>query len=1245
VLVYRTAGVAGVVGRALTRRRVCLVVLTGIMFVCYLASSATGAPPRLGYAPASVGLAPPNLELARVCPPATSTQAQCLSALDPTSASSPLSVPAGASPAACFIGENEYCGAGLAHGFSPQDLESAYKLPSATAGSGQTVAIVDAYDDPNAQADLSVYRSTYGLPPCESGCFSKVNQTGGTTYPAANAGWALEISLDLAMVSAACPNCHILLVEATSNSLENLGIAENEAATLGATEISNSYAANELLVGKKAVEEDGTKYYTHAGVPMTVASGDNSYDNTNPCVDENEKCLYVAPNFPAGLSTVVAVGGTSLYPEGEAGRGWQESVWFYSGSGCTLYVAKPSWQTDNGCTNRTDNDVAAEASPTTPVSVYDTYATLIPGWQLVGGTSASAPLLAGAIALESATLRSEGSAGIYAHLSNWFDVTGGINYPAPKEKCPSEYLCTGKVGYDGPTGVGTPNGGASATPPSAVTEPASGVTKTGVTLNAVVNPEASVTTYYFQYGASTAYTYSEVPLGGTKASTYTKPAIVSQAITGLQPASVYHYRIVAKSAGGTTYGADRTFSTAPKVYLSKFGSKGTTEGSFESPQGVAMDVHGNVWVSDNLNNRIEEFSPSGTFLKACGSKGSGEGQFNGPTGIAVNPTSDGYRGGYIYVSDSGNGRIEVFSPECKYTETIGKQGSGNGALSNPMGLAFGFDGTHYYRQPPVLAVADSGNNRLEEFTWQVNNAQYKAGEYFASYGSAGSGEGQFLDPTGVALIGTEHPETEQFDIIDSGNNRIQEIEEEEITSTREKASFKHIRQFGSKGAGEGQFSGPTAIATDPTTGELSVTDTGNNSIEQFLPNGTYIARFGNAGSGNESFEAPKGIAVNASGVLYVGDSGNNRIDSWQPSQEAHPQWAITSTPNPSETLDSYLRAVSCATATTCTTVGGYTLNGSAYMPMAERWNGAEWALQTTPNPPGSKTTELYGVSCSSATACIAVGYDQNASGVYLSLPEIWNGTEWKIQTTPEPSGTLNSLLKAVSCTSSTACTAVGWYENSSGIELPWAARWNGTSWSVQSVPVPTGAKMTYPYGVSCTSPTACTMAGYYLNSSGTNLPFAEGWNGTEWSVQTTPIPSGSTRTRASGVSCTSSTACTLVGEYKNSAGVEVTLAERWNGTEWSVQTTPNPTGARGSYLNGGVFCTSSTACTAAGVYQNSAGKYATLAEQGNGTEWKIQTTPNNEKGEGWLSGGISCSSLTMCAAVGNTGKTFAELYR
>ena len=406
------------------------------------------------------------------------------------------------------------------------------------------------------------------------------------------------------MVSAACPKCHILLVEADNNLISNLAAAENEAAKLGATEISNSYAAREIEMGKAAVEAAAPSY-VHPGIPITVASGDDGYINENfEIQNEKGECTNCSPSFPAGLASVISVGGTEILPEGESGRGWKEYGWHSSGSGCTLYIAKPAWQTDKGCAKRTDNDIAAEAAAS--VSVYDTYGQA-PGWKNVSGTSASAPLTAAAIALQSAAVRAEGVAGIYKHPASWFDVTEGGNWIGIQPQCAEKYLCNSQAGYDGVTGIGTPNGGDAATPPSAFTEAPTDVTTTGVKLHGVVNAEASASTYSFQYGKTASYG-KEVPLGGAKVSGYTKPSNVSYSLSGLLPATGYHYRVVAKSAGGTTYGADRTFSTSPKVYASSFGSKGTAEGKLEAPQATAVDADGNVWISDYANNRIEEFS-------------------------------------------------------------------------------------------------------------------------------------------------------------------------------------------------------------------------------------------------------------------------------------------------------------------------------------------------------------------------------------------------------------------------------------------------------------------------------------------------------------------------------------------------------------------------------------------------------------------------------------------------------------
>jgi subtilase family serine protease len=331
-----------------------------------------------------------------------------------------------------MVGSQFHPNSGGPAGYHPADLQSAYKLPSSSAGSGQTVAIVDAYDDPNAEADLGVYRSTFGLSACttNNGCFSKVNQTGGKTPPSPDAGWSEEISLDLDMVSAVCPNCHILLVEANSNSFSDLGTAVNEAAKLGANAISNSYSGSEFS-GEGSIQ---SSYYTHNGVAITASSGDGGY----------------GVGIPAGFNTVTAIGGTSLNHASNA-RGWKETVWSGAGSGCSAYISKPSWQKDKGCSRRTVADASAVADPNTGVSVYDTYQQS--GWLVFGGTSVSSPMLASVFAL-AGNASSINTGYLYSHhKGNFYDVTSGSN-----GSCGGSYLCTGKKGYDGPTGWGTPKG-------------------------------------------------------------------------------------------------------------------------------------------------------------------------------------------------------------------------------------------------------------------------------------------------------------------------------------------------------------------------------------------------------------------------------------------------------------------------------------------------------------------------------------------------------------------------------------------------------------------------------------------------------------------------------------------------------------------------------------------------------------------------------------------------------------------
>ncbi|MGZ6819553.1 MAG: S53 family peptidase [Blastococcus sp.] len=320
-------------------------------------------------------------------------------------------------------------------GYVPADLRTAYGLDSAT-GNGATVAIVDAYDDPTAEADLGVYRSEFGLPPCttESGCFRKVGQTGSTTaLPIPDGGWAQEISLDVDMVSAICPDCRILLVEALSARFDDLAAAVRYAASQpGVVAISNSYGGPDF-------SDPLAVSYDQPGIAVTAASGDSGY----------------GVSAPASFPTVIAVGGTALQI---GAAGVTESAWSGSGSGCSTLHVNPGYQTATGCPGKATADVSAVADPVTGVAVYDNFAFEgEAGWLRFGGTSVSSPIIAAVYAMGTA-VRAGGYPGAFtwAHARDagaLNDVTGGAN-----GVCPVILWCQAGPGWDGPTGLGSPRG-------------------------------------------------------------------------------------------------------------------------------------------------------------------------------------------------------------------------------------------------------------------------------------------------------------------------------------------------------------------------------------------------------------------------------------------------------------------------------------------------------------------------------------------------------------------------------------------------------------------------------------------------------------------------------------------------------------------------------------------------------------------------------------------------------------------
>jgi subtilase family serine protease len=328
-------------------------------------------------------------------------------------------------------------------GFSPQDLRTAYNLSGRTNGNA-IVAIVDAYDNPTIKNDLDVYSQQFNLPVlpnCKVNaknsaipCFQKINQHGTSALPKPNGSWAMEIALDVEAVHAVCENCSIVLVEATSPNMKNLMAAEDMAVKAGAAVVSNSFGGPEF-----PGETSFDSHFNHPGIAFTVSSGDSGF----------------GVQYPAASPFVTAVGGTSLYLTASGNYG-DENAWDAAGSGCSQYETKPAWQTDSKCAGRTVADVSAVADPATGFAVYSTTSPKgQKGWFTVGGTSLAAPIIASVYAIGNIPSNKQANSLPYnlGNRSNLHDVVGGSN-----GICSPAYLCTGKTKYDGPTGLGSPNG-------------------------------------------------------------------------------------------------------------------------------------------------------------------------------------------------------------------------------------------------------------------------------------------------------------------------------------------------------------------------------------------------------------------------------------------------------------------------------------------------------------------------------------------------------------------------------------------------------------------------------------------------------------------------------------------------------------------------------------------------------------------------------------------------------------------
>ena len=423
---------------------------------------------------------------------------------------------------------------------------------------------------------------------------------------------------------------------------------------------------------------------------------------------------------------------------------------------------------------------------------------------------------------------------------------------------------------------------------------------------------------------------------------------------------------------------------------------------------------------------------------------------------------------------------------------------------------------------------------------------------------------------------------------------------------------------------------------------------------EYGPNSTLLERSVPAPPGNDAGAGTSSVheGVEAPGLLpsktyyYRVVASNSTGTSYgvEKSFTTPTVWSVQATLNPHGTLESdELSAVSCWSATACVAVGQYVETLGVAVPLVEGWNGTTWEVESAPTPAGATRSQFESVSCTSATACMAVGYYENGSSVELPLAEQWNGTTWAVTTVPNPEGN-ESPLRSVSCTSASACTAVGSTSASASTSSALAERWNGKVWKIETTATISGTHEGVSFeGVSCAATEACIAVGQYNSSSSTTaeVTLAEKWNGKTWTKQTTPNPGASTGVLyLRGISCSSTVACTAVGQFRNVVRSFNALIEHWNGTTWEIQSSPNPTGVpeefgQPSWDLQAASCFSATACTAVGSYDDEPGVPGPLlGERWNGTLWELEepANPTGVKFNYLL--GVSCPAATICTAAG-----------
>ncbi|MGC1852879.1 MAG: amidase domain-containing protein [Solirubrobacterales bacterium] len=726
--------------------------------------------------------------------------------------------------------------------------------------------------------------------------------------------------------------------------------------------------------------------------------------------------------------------------------------------------------------------------------------------------------------------------------------------------------------------------------------------------------------------------------------------------------------------------------------LAKFGSKGTGNGQFAGagPEGIAIDPKGNIWVADTYGGRVQKFNEKGEFLKVVGSKGSGTGQLGEPAGIDVGPNGD------VWIADWQNNRVSVFNESGVFVRQFGSSGTGDGQFAHPGGIAVGAKGDVW--------VGDQNNGRVQEFN---QNGAYVA--QFGSKGS-GEGQFNFSYPVGLAtdskgslwVTDTNNNRVQRWLIPNSTVDGYLEpisatatddgfgVTSMVVKLTDEAQSTEVLgetTQSCTKGACPLSLSLDEVDLSDKSSGAyiltVAATDAAGNvrnasrviSLDSAPPEIDLSGPLADS-AGQPLSAASADLEISASDVDPASD-GIKTINVERDSQlvasyvsncssdchevntsytylrtEDGANRAIRPVANSSEGSVGELKRVSCAASDDCWAIGrtkyasAEQAEGKTAAPLLERWNGSEWQAVAVPKPSGATDAFLEGVSCNSASSCLAVGYYHNGS-MNRPLVEIWNGTKWTAFSGPLPSGASGAYLYGISCSSTSwnSCWAYGRTQITSSEQAegktpaPFFLRWNGGAWQVVVAPKPEGATDAFLEGVSCRSVNACLAVGRYHNGS-VDLPLVELWDGTKWSAASAPLPSGASGGYLDGISCSSASNCwaygrTQVTSSEQAEGKTPTpFLARWTGSGWQTVAVPKPPLGTGTTLTA-ISCASDTACTAVGRYTNSHAETLPLAYTWSGTDWRFQPAPQPVEATTASLEGVSCTSANVCAMVGH----------